>query len=241
MADRAEDLDLDSCKQFARNLFGLQQTPFYMLQYKFAEKTATLAKDMYLSRNDMEYIGATPATTRMHEADVIEAAGILSNTVQYGSTNYDDVANVASTEVAEYLQYVNSNKNESLFRSTYSLLSQLCVCNNMQMFGPILIVLARALITVEAVGESPNSLLGNNSASYAAQLWSTYHTILELKRAGVHEWSDYTTHLLARALPVIKKWQQNELISSINFKGAVNWKLDRTVMINGVRVKPGEF
>ena len=241
MADRAEELNLDSCKQFARTLFGLQQTPFYMPQYKFAEKTAELAKDIYLSRKDLAYLGSIDVGTRMHESEVIEAAAILANTVQYGSATYDDITNIASTEVAEYLQYVNSNKNESLFRSTYTLLSQLCVCNNMQMFGPIFVVLARALTTVYAVGESPNSLLGRNSASYAAQLWSTYHIILELKRALVQDWSEYTTHLFAKALPIIKEWRQNSSISTINFKGMVNWKLDKSVMVGGNKVKVSEF
>ena len=227
---RPEVIDLESCKEFARSLFGMQQTPFFIPEYKFAEMSAKLARNIFESRTDIEYLGAISSTLRFHDADVIEAAGILANTSSDGWTNYDDIAEIASTEVAGYLQYVNINKNESLFRSTANMLSQLCVCNTMKMYGPIFIVLARALTIANMIGAKPNaSMLGRNSASYAAHLWSAYHTIHELKRAGVDKWSEYTSSLFKSVAPILNSWKQNALISTINFKGAVSWTLDMSI------------
>lgn len=232
MAGRAkvELIDIDKCKQFARDLFGLQQTSFFIPQYKYAEQTASLAKDIFQSRNDIEYYGANSCEKRFHESEVIEAAGILSNTVQYGSATYDDVIDMASVEVANYLQYVNCNKNESLFRSTANLLSQLCVCNNEKTYGPIFIVLARALILIDSVGAQPNaSMRDSNSVSYATQLWSAYHIIDELKRAQVQNWSEYTKSLFDNVEPILDSWKKNTIVTTINFKGSVCWKLDTSL------------
>lgn len=232
MAGRAktELIDIDKCKQFARNLFGLQQTAFFIPQYKFAEQTASLAKDILLSRREIEYISSLTVEKRYHDADVTEAAGILANTVQNGWATYDNVVEIASVEVANYLQYVNNNKNESLFRSTANMLSQLCVCNNDRVFGPIFIVLARALVLINTIGATPNaSMLGPSSVSYATQLWSAYHTIKELERAQVPEWSEYTKELFDQIKPILESWKHTALIASINFKGSVCWKLDTSL------------
>lgn len=232
MAGRAktELIDIDKCKQFARSLFGLQQTPFFIPQYKFAEQTAELAKDILLSRNEIEYFAAIPVEKRFHDAEVTEAAAILANTVQNGWATYDNVVELSSVEVANYLQYVNINKNESLFRSTANMLSQLCVCNNDKSFGPIFIVLARALVLINTVGAKPNaSMLGPNSVSYATQLWSAYHVIKELERAQVPGWSEYTKELFEQIKPILESWKYNTLVESINFKGSVCWKLDTSL------------
>lgn len=227
---KAELIDIDKCKQFARSLFGLQQTPFFIPQYKFAEQTASLASNILLSRREIEYLAATTVEKRYHDAEVTEAAGILSNAVQNGWATYDDIVEISSVEVANYLQYININKNESLFRSTANMLSQLCVCNNEKTFGPIFVVLARALVFINTVGATPNaSMLGPNSVSYATQLWSAYHIVKELERAQVPEWSEYTKELFEQIKPILESWKHNTLISSINFKGSVCWKLDTSL------------
>ena len=227
---KPEVVNVKSCKKFARTIFGMQQTPFFVPQYKYTEESAKLARNIFESRTDLEYLTAVHCALRFHDADVIEAAGILADTSLYNWPDYDTIAEVASTEVAGYLQYVNGNKAESVFRSTANLLSQLCVCNTMKMYGPIFIVLARALTTARMIGAQPNaSVLGRNSVSYAAHLWSAYHTIQELKRACVNTWSAYTDSLFNSITPIIKNWKQNALISTISFKGAVSWKLDTEV------------
>ena len=246
MAERAksDEINPEKCIRYATRLLGTRQTPFFTSQALFATETATLAKNLFLSRQDSDYICRVSGDDICQQAQVIWAATLLSQVCQSCDVTYDDICDVANPEVAGYLQWVLPDRTISLLEGTARILSQLAQRNTYANCGPIFVVLAKALITSVNIGDGEvlKSIPKQSIAAFSARLWNVHNTLQQLWRANVQEWSPYVRHCMEQALKITTKWKQNDVYPDIRFRcgetrHCVDWRLDMTVPEKNSRYK----
>ena len=246
MAERAKSDDIDRRKltRFAMQTLGSRRTAFFMSHSEFAKESANLASELYLSRQDSDYVCRVPCDEIIEQSEVIWAATLLSHMCQSDSLTYDDVCDLTNPAVAGYLHWVLPDKSISLFEGTARILSQLAQVNNYYECGPIFTVLAKAIVSVEGIGDNPSvaGLMDKNViTSFATSLWSIAHTLKQLKVACVYRWSEYVHDRMKAALDTVTKWENNGECPMLQFKCGdsshrVDWRLNMEV-----NPKPKDF
>ena len=231
MAERAksDEIDQNKCIRYATRISGTRTTPFFTSQALFATTTASLAKNLYLSRNDPDYVCRVPYDEIEQRAQIIWAAALLSQVCQSSDTTFDDVCDIANPEVAGYLQWVLPDRSISLVEGTSRMLSQLGQRNTYATCGPIFVVLANAIATAECVknGEKLVNLPKESIPALALRLWSTMHTLLQLKEAKVYYWSEMVKDRMKDALTLASTWPQYIEFPNIRFRcGDVRHRVD---------------
>lgn len=210
MAERAksDEIDPEKCLGYATRILGTRQTPFFTSQAIYASRTATLAKQLFLSRQDAEYICKITSDEIYQRAQVIWAATLLSQVSQANDITYDDICDIANPEVAGYLKWVLPDRTISLLEGTANILSQLGQRNTYATCGPIFVVLARAIIASDSIGNGDviKSIPKQSVAAFSVRLWNIHNTLLQLWKAGVQEWSPFTHDCMEQALSITKQW-----------------------------------
>lgn len=238
MAERAksDEIDRTKCIEYATRIAGTRKTPFFAPQALFATTTANLAQDLFLSRNDGDYVCGVPYEEKEQRAQIIWAAALLSQVCQSSNATFDDICDIANPEVAGYLHWVLPDKTISLVEGTSRMLSQLGQRNTTSTCGPVFVVLAEAVATAEFVktGENLVNLPKTSTAALALRLWAVQNTLEQLKEARVHQWSLFTYNKLLNALKLSEKWEEHIPFPNIRFRCGdvrhrVDWYLDMTV------------
>lgn len=238
MAERAksDEIDPEKCVSYATRLLGTRQTPFYTSQALYATKTATLAKQLFLSRQDSDYVCRIHGDEIYQRAQVIWAAALLSQVCQANDVTYDDICDIANPEVAGYLQWVLPDRTISLLEGTANILSQLGQKNTYATCGPIFVVLARALVACESIGEGNilKSIPKQSAASFAVRLWNIHNTLEQLWKAQVQDWSPFVHDCLEIGLKITNKWEENNIYPDVRFRcgetrHCVDWRLNTKI------------
>ena len=239
MAERAKSDDIDRRQliRFATQTLGSRRTAFFMSHSDFAKESANLASELYKSRCDSDYICRVPCEEIEEQSEVIWAATLLSHLCQTDSLTYDDVCDLTNPAVAGYLHWVLPDKSVSLFEGTARILSQLAQVNNHYECGPIFTVLAKAIVSVENIGDSPSTAgLMDKSiiTAFTTSLWSISQTLKQLKIACIYRWSDFVHDKMKSALNTVRKWEESGDCPMLQFKCGdsshkVDWKLNMEI------------
>lgn len=238
MAERAksDEIDRTKCIEYATRISGTRKTPFFAPQAFFATTTANLARDLFLSRHDSDYVCGVPYDEKEQRSQIIWAAALLSQVCQSSDVTFDDICDIANPEVAGYLQWVLPDRTISLVEGTSRILSQLGQRNTYVTCGPIFVVLAGAIATADCVktGEKLMSLPKTSVATLALRLWAVLNTLEQLKEAHVNRWSEYTEDKLFTALDYAHHWEEHIPFPNIRFRCGdvrhrVDWYLDMSI------------
>ena len=238
MAERAksDEINRTKCIEYATRILGARKTPFFAPHALFATTTANLARDLFLSRKDADYICQITCDEIEQRAQIIWAAALLSQVCQSSDVTFDDICDIANPEVAGYLPWVLPDKTISLVEGTSRILSQLGQKNTYSTCGPIFVVLAQAIATAECVqtGEKLASMPPSAIPALSLRLWSVHNTLLQLKEAQVYFWSEYVKDKLKNALSLASRWNQHIAYPNIRFRCGdvrhrVDWYLDMSI------------
>lgn len=230
MAIRAKEDTIvkDECLREIRNIVGVQLTDFYGVPEPFILKAAALAVDIYESRRNMAFRLSRTSYEHDHITETLWAATLFSLAANFGVITYDGVAESTNPEVADYLQFTQINRKQSVFKSIEDLMADLAQCNSALNYGPIFTVLAEALTIVDRMGEdlAPIAYQLPYSRSLAAKIWGTRYAIRQFNTAQLGKWSEPVRDKLADALRIVEKWQNVDGFPPIVIKRGVSWSLN---------------
>ena len=241
MAEQAKTDDIDSqkCLKYAIYHLGSRLTPFYTSQAYYATETANLAKRLFLSRQDGDYLCSITSDEINQRAQEIWAATLLSHACQASDIVYDDICDIANPEVAGYLKWVLPDRTISLMEGVANILSQLGQRNTYATCGPIFAVLSKAFFASERIedGGVLKDIPKQSEAAIAVRLWIFHNTLEQLWRAGVYQWSSDTQEQMVKALKISRKWKRSLIYPDVQFhcgetRHCVDWRLDMSVPHN---------